>query len=1017
MPPPFFLPSTLWRVPSLANLAHIVENSQMHATPDDFDRFHKRFISKEILGRGYFGEVEDVEYVCAEKHFQVRLARKRIQCRRNVNLEKLRQEGKIMEKVKHHHHVVKFVGSYCERRGRSEWMYLLSWPVAACSLDEFLQDIETLREKEAVGLRDAQKQMEDLGLSLDRLSSQDGPESTDTHRPGCMYPMDFLRSILGCITNALAFCHQNGVRHRDIKPHNILVDRGTVLLTDFGISMDASDADSTWMTGNGGTKAWCAPEVVRPDRYSPRKAEIYSLGLIFLKVATVLYGGDVGNFNNAVRFEFKCWYPDLPLKFARDLRPLALATPSVRDDEDGTVTCGPRHLVGLICRMLDPVPENRPDADHVSRQLVELGGVGQIYMGCDRCKLSPGFMAEIFDNMHRKDKMQLQAMLEQNAKALARAESERSADIEKAKAEAVVQLQSELKLVTQKLEAQTKSLESLTSDRNKMTRRAEELASSIKLHCQEKEDMRKTTQKYQMEHEKIKAEVSSLRAENEKLVRRNGPGRRLQHDLPNPGKTRSVVSDGSRKQSDASLAQLSQVRAKRAGLDQPTREPSSRETTYAEPLRLVDAAVKNKNPTRPSYSTVAAGRGENVRAPLNRDGVDATATPSRPGQPPSAAPSLVDANGVAMCPPHAELLRVGSSSKLPRLSSNGIGSPSRTPSRSGTPKRGQKELGTCLLHHRSRSGSGIPRSPVTAAGTSTGNTTNSSTSSTTSTWSSALSGQLRVNNSSLMLEPSTRGQSPRLSQSDNYSVTPPPTRIPNPSSSFSSSSLDSGISLGSADKTLEKLAREKPTASLDFVQPLRHSTQGIISVSAEADSVVSVRKRSPSLVSQARSVLSDASIGSRKSYRDAVPAAAAATAFVMSNHRLPSPGPDGSNKSTSAAPARANVNLPLLPSSRVPVGRNVDEMPADSLRISANDKEADLAPPMHVTSVTFMREKSWADVVASAAKPSPIIVSPEHVTNVISMREKSWADVVTSAAKPSPIIVSPEQLPQAVVGR
>jgi serine/threonine protein kinase len=45
-----------------------------------------------------------------------------------------------------------------------------------------------------------------------------------------------LRSFFGCLASALHYIHSIKIRHRDIKPQNILVRGDKVYLTDFGMS-------------------------------------------------------------------------------------------------------------------------------------------------------------------------------------------------------------------------------------------------------------------------------------------------------------------------------------------------------------------------------------------------------------------------------------------------------------------------------------------------------------------------------------------------------------------------------------------------------------------------------------------------------------------------------------------------------------------------------------------------------------------------------------------------------------
>jgi serine/threonine-protein kinase len=154
-------------------------------------------------------------------------------------------------------------------------------------------------------------------------------------------------SLLRDIARALAYAHEHGVVHRDVKPDNVMLSGGAAVVTDFGIakavSVAQAGAPSGTLTQGGagiGTAAYMAPEQAVGDPSMDHRADIYSFGCL----AYELFAG-------------KPPFHDLP---THELIAAHVATTPA----PVTAMCAavPDSVARLIAKCLEKSPDSRPQS-------------------------------------------------------------------------------------------------------------------------------------------------------------------------------------------------------------------------------------------------------------------------------------------------------------------------------------------------------------------------------------------------------------------------------------------------------------------------------------------------------------------------------------------------------------------------------------------------------------------------------------------------------------------------------
>jgi serine/threonine protein kinase len=178
-------------------LVHLLETPESELSPPDFDwsgkGAHVQYESQtevplhiiELLGLGASSSVHKVRttingsYVFAQKMLETR--------GHILRLEMLTKEVKVLQRLQHPH-IVRLIGTAFDKR----FFSILTYPAADWTLANFLEIVGAEQSSGDLVTRECKQ-------ALHRFTT--------------------------CLINALDYLHRQGIRHKDIKPSNILVQR------------------------------------------------------------------------------------------------------------------------------------------------------------------------------------------------------------------------------------------------------------------------------------------------------------------------------------------------------------------------------------------------------------------------------------------------------------------------------------------------------------------------------------------------------------------------------------------------------------------------------------------------------------------------------------------------------------------------------------------------------------------------------------------------------------------------
>ncbi len=158
--------------------------------------------------------------------------------------------------------------------------------------DTVLQKLKGIRHEDIIDLIDygyyQNRFFEILEYAEGGSLLEMNPDGTYKYIP--IKEMAKIKQIVKEVVNAIKFCHDNGIIHRDIKPGNIFFakpDGTDIQIGDFGISSALDEGLSKRLTGQARTEIYAAPELYQAlggKTVVGKEIDCYALGITLIHI-------------------------------------------------------------------------------------------------------------------------------------------------------------------------------------------------------------------------------------------------------------------------------------------------------------------------------------------------------------------------------------------------------------------------------------------------------------------------------------------------------------------------------------------------------------------------------------------------------------------------------------------------------------------------------------------------------------------------------------------------------------
>jgi streptogramin lyase/tRNA A-37 threonylcarbamoyl transferase component Bud32 len=215
------------------------------------------------------------------------------------------------------------------------------------------------------------------GGDLRQLIDREGP-----------LPLHRALNYLAQVADALDAAHAAGVVHRDVKPHNILIEGDRAYLSDFGLAKAIDESGAASSASVVGTAQYMSPEQWRGDSIGPA-ADVYSLGCVLYEAITGIAPFQREEVDTA---------PQMPQGVEEAIRHAVAKDPADRYPTAGALITAARAAEGSEVRPTAVLSRDRAERTTVpnrSQRFWGLGGRATAWIGSGIVILAAAILAAV----------------------------------------------------------------------------------------------------------------------------------------------------------------------------------------------------------------------------------------------------------------------------------------------------------------------------------------------------------------------------------------------------------------------------------------------------------------------------------------------------------------------------------------------------------------------------------------------------------------------------------------------